>query len=117
MSSHCCGVEVRREELPAQVSSTSLDHGSKLRDSEKPHRGCGSPVVKISVHGRHVTSAEASTTKDPPCRAAMHVNLSRVEMSFRWCGMIVRRGVLAQVSSSSLDHGSKLRGPSPKAPV
>ncbi|GFV87971.1 hypothetical protein TNCV_782511 [Trichonephila clavipes] len=45
------------------------------------------------------------------------LNLSRAETSSRWCGMVVRRGVPAQVSSTSLDHGSKLRGPSPKALV
>ncbi|GFU97068.1 hypothetical protein TNCV_3347141 [Trichonephila clavipes] len=31
--------------------------------------------------------------------------------SSHWCGGEVKTGVLAQVSSSSLDHGSKLRGP------
>ncbi|GFV03731.1 hypothetical protein TNCV_1876791 [Trichonephila clavipes] len=35
----------------------------------------------------------------------------------RWGGVEFRRGVHAEVSSSSLDHGSKLRGPSPKALV
>ncbi|GFW95027.1 uncharacterized protein TNCV_476261 [Trichonephila clavipes] len=46
------------------------------------------------------------------------LNLSRAETSSRWCGVVVRRGVVpAQVSSTSLDHGSKLRGPSPKALV
>ncbi|GFX35833.1 uncharacterized protein TNCV_746261 [Trichonephila clavipes] len=45
------------------------------------------------------------------------LNLSRAETSSRWCGVVVRRGVPAQVSSTSLDHGSKLRGPSPKALV
>ncbi|GFW32449.1 uncharacterized protein TNCV_676081 [Trichonephila clavipes] len=44
------------------------------------------------------------------------LNLSRANV-LRWCGVIVRRGVPAQVSSTSLDHGSKLRGPSPKALV
>ncbi|GFW14852.1 transposable element Tcb1 transposase [Trichonephila clavipes] len=39
------------------------------------------------------------------------LNLSRAETSSRWCGVVVRRGVPAQVSSTSLDHGSKLRGP------
>ncbi|GFX67317.1 hypothetical protein TNCV_4657881 [Trichonephila clavipes] len=34
------------------------------------------------------------------------------ETSSRWCGVVVRRGVPARVSS--IDHGSKLRGPSPK---
>ncbi|GFS71311.1 uncharacterized protein TNCV_5050561 [Trichonephila clavipes] len=44
------------------------------------------------------------------------LNQSRAETSSRWCGVVVRRGVPAQVSSTSLDHGSKLRGPSPKSP-
>ncbi|PRD36170.1 UNVERIFIED_CONTAM: hypothetical protein NCL1_09442 [Trichonephila clavipes] len=45
------------------------------------------------------------------------LNLLRAETSSRWCGVVVRRGegVPAHVSSTSLDHGSKLRGPSPKA--
>ncbi|GFV73319.1 uncharacterized protein TNCV_166771 [Trichonephila clavipes] len=45
------------------------------------------------------------------------LNLSRVETSSRWCGVVVRRGVPDQVSSTSLNHVSKLRGPSPKALV
>ncbi|GFX94494.1 uncharacterized protein TNCV_4295341 [Trichonephila clavipes] len=45
------------------------------------------------------------------------LNLSRAETSSRWCGVVIRRGVQAQVSSTSLDHGSKLHGPSPKALV
>ncbi|GFV32285.1 uncharacterized protein TNCV_1675711 [Trichonephila clavipes] len=45
------------------------------------------------------------------------LNLSRAETSSRWCGVVVRRGGAAQVSSTSLDHGSKLRGPSSKALV
>ncbi|GFU08786.1 hypothetical protein TNCV_991311 [Trichonephila clavipes] len=45
------------------------------------------------------------------------LNLSRAEMSCRWCGVVVRRGVPAQVSPSSFDHFSKLRGPSLKALV
>ncbi|GFT89770.1 hypothetical protein TNCV_1665421 [Trichonephila clavipes] len=35
----------------------------------KQHGGCGSPVVKVSDHGRHVMyhlSTEPSTTQDPP---------------------------------------------------
>ncbi|GFX77964.1 uncharacterized protein TNCV_909811 [Trichonephila clavipes] len=38
------------------------------------------------------------------------LNLSRAETSSRWCGVVVSsEGVPAQVSSTSLDHGSKLR--------
>ncbi|GFV81446.1 uncharacterized protein TNCV_51701 [Trichonephila clavipes] len=39
------------------------------------------------------------------------LNLSRAETSSHWCGVVIRRGVPAQVSATSLDHGSKLRGP------
>ncbi|GFV21864.1 uncharacterized protein TNCV_4525511 [Trichonephila clavipes] len=45
------------------------------------------------------------------------LNLSRAETSTCWCGVVVRREVPAQVSSTSLDHGSKLRGLSTKALV
>ncbi|GFV73855.1 hypothetical protein TNCV_1592601 [Trichonephila clavipes] len=34
---------------------------------------------------------EPSATKDPPW-AAMHVKSTRAEMSFRWYGVVVRRG-------------------------
>ncbi|GFX54179.1 uncharacterized protein TNCV_2338151 [Trichonephila clavipes] len=43
--------------------------------------------------------------------------LLKARTSSRWCDVVVRRGVPAQVSPTSLDHGSKLRGPSPKALV
>ncbi|GFX51152.1 uncharacterized protein TNCV_2735031 [Trichonephila clavipes] len=45
------------------------------------------------------------------------LNLSRAETSSPWCGVVVRRGVPAQMSSTSLDRGSKLHGPSSKALV
>ncbi|GFS99331.1 hypothetical protein TNCV_1601411 [Trichonephila clavipes] len=57
-----------------------------------------------------------STTKDPLCRGEMYVK--SVESSnvllLKWCGSLKWP---AQVSSSSLDYGSKLRGMSPKALV
>ncbi|GFV95417.1 uncharacterized protein TNCV_4574191 [Trichonephila clavipes] len=42
------------------------------------------------------------------------LNLSRAETSSRWCGVVVRRGG-ASSGVVHVDHGSKLRGPSPKA--
>ncbi|GFU06675.1 gamma-aminobutyric acid receptor subunit rho-3 [Trichonephila clavipes] len=79
--------------------------------------GCGSPVVKVSNHGRHVMSSIPVPLKTRRVGQRCTLNLSRAETSSRWCGVVVRRGVPAQVSSTSLDHGSKLRGPSPKALV
>ncbi|GFW15155.1 hypothetical protein TNCV_173021 [Trichonephila clavipes] len=54
--------------------------------------GRGSRVVLVSDRGLSCHEFEPSTTKDPPCRAAYTLNLSRAEMSSRWCGMVVRRG-------------------------
>ncbi|GFW45120.1 hypothetical protein TNCV_716221 [Trichonephila clavipes] len=77
-------------------------------------RGRSSRVVKASDHDWPCHEFEPSFTKDPPSREAMHV-ISRAHTSCRWCGK--ERGVPAQVSSTSLDRGSELRGPSPKALV
>ncbi|GFY01196.1 uncharacterized protein TNCV_5076631 [Trichonephila clavipes] len=82
------------------------------------YEGCGSPVVKASNHGRHVMRSIPVPLKTRRVGQRCTLNLSRAETSSRWCGVVVRRGgVPAQVSSTSLDHGSKLRGPSPKALV
>ncbi|GFY01491.1 uncharacterized protein TNCV_2606781 [Trichonephila clavipes] len=64
-----------------------------------------------------VTSSSPVPLKTRSVGQRCTLNLSRAETSSRWCGVVVRRGVPAQVSSTSLDHGSKLRGPSPKALV
>ncbi|GFX32705.1 uncharacterized protein TNCV_888431 [Trichonephila clavipes] len=64
-----------------------------------------------------VTSSSPVPLKTRRVGQLCTLNLSRAETSSRWCGVVVRRGVPAQVSSTSLDHGSKLRGPSPKALV
>ncbi|GFW71487.1 uncharacterized protein TNCV_3460131 [Trichonephila clavipes] len=79
--------------------------------------GCGSPVVKVSNHGRHVMSSIPVPLKTRRVGQRCTLNMSRAETSSRWCGMVVRERVPAQVSSTSLDNGSKLRGPSPKALV
>ncbi|GFU26103.1 uncharacterized protein TNCV_5105571 [Trichonephila clavipes] len=61
-----------------------------------------------------VTSSSPVPPKTHRVGQRCTLNLSRAEMSSRWCDVV---GVSAQVSSTSLDHGSKLRGPSPKALV
>ncbi|GFV45466.1 hypothetical protein TNCV_299661 [Trichonephila clavipes] len=50
--------------------------------------GCGSPVVKVSDHGRHVMSSSPEPLKTRRVRARCTLNLSR-----------------AQTSSRSLDNG------------
>ncbi|GFU83249.1 uncharacterized protein TNCV_3738601 [Trichonephila clavipes] len=80
--------------------------------------GRGSLVVKVSDRGWHVTNSSPLPLKTRRVGARCTLNLLRAQASSRWCGVIVRRGgAPAQVSFSSLDHGSKLRGPSPKALV
>ncbi|GFV50735.1 uncharacterized protein TNCV_2213961 [Trichonephila clavipes] len=81
-------------------------------------RGHGSLVVKVSDRGWHVMSSSQVPLKTRRVGKRCTLNLSRAQTSFRWCGVVVRRGgVPPQVTSSSLDHGSKLRSPSPKALV
>ncbi|GFW80414.1 uncharacterized protein TNCV_2945461 [Trichonephila clavipes] len=81
-------------------------------------RGHGSLVVKVSDRAWCVMSSSRVPLKTRRVGERCTLNLSRAQISFRWCGVLVRRGgVPAQVMSSSLDHGSKLRSPSPKALV
>ncbi|GFT24519.1 uncharacterized protein TNCV_3253281 [Trichonephila clavipes] len=54
-------------------------------------RGCGSPVVKVSNHGRHVMSSIPVPLKTRRVGQRCTLNLSRAETSSRWCGVVVRR--------------------------
>ncbi|GFY08755.1 hypothetical protein TNCV_5006681 [Trichonephila clavipes] len=78
--------------------------------------GCGSILVKISDRGWHAMSSSLIPLKYlvPPCRGVMHIKICR-KLKRPPVGVVVRRGVPVQVSSSSLDHGSKLWGLSLKA--
>ncbi|GFU70241.1 hypothetical protein TNCV_903831 [Trichonephila clavipes] len=80
--------------------------------------GRGSRVVRVSDRGWPCHEFEPGTTKDPPCRAAMHVKSveGSNDLTLVWCGRL-QREVPAKVSSTLLHHGSKLRHPSPKALV
>ncbi|GFX15511.1 uncharacterized protein TNCV_3304401 [Trichonephila clavipes] len=77
--------------------------------------GCGSPVGKVSDHGRHVMSSSPVSLKTLRVGQRCTLDLSRAQMSSR--GVVVRRGGAISGVSLSLDHGSKLRGPSPKVLV
>ncbi|GFW36671.1 uncharacterized protein TNCV_1956711 [Trichonephila clavipes] len=80
------------------------------------HKGCGSPVVKVSVHGKHIMSSSPVPLNIRRVGNRCKLKQSRAKTSP--VGVIVKRGgARAQVSSSSIDHGSKLRGRSPKALV
>ncbi|GFV67224.1 uncharacterized protein TNCV_3669791 [Trichonephila clavipes] len=55
-------------------------------------RGCGSPVVKVSDQCRHVMSSSPVPLKTRRVGHRFTLNLSRAETSYRWCGVVVRRG-------------------------
>ncbi|GFT19990.1 hypothetical protein TNCV_4994041 [Trichonephila clavipes] len=61
-----------------------------------------------------ITSSSPVPLKIRPVRERCTLNLSRAQTFSHLWGLVVRR---AQVQSTSLDHGSKLRGPSPKGIV
>ncbi|GFV99469.1 uncharacterized protein TNCV_5078331 [Trichonephila clavipes] len=54
--------------------------------------GCGSPVVKVSDHGRHVMSSNPVPLKTRRVGQRCTLNLSRAETSSLWSGVVVRRG-------------------------
>ncbi|GFX54471.1 hypothetical protein TNCV_1586561 [Trichonephila clavipes] len=67
--------------------------------------------------GRRV-KFEPIPLKDPPCRAAMHVKSAESSnvLPLLWCGSQERGSGASSGVNLALDYGSKLRGPSPKAP-
>ncbi|GFV98788.1 hypothetical protein TNCV_2913051 [Trichonephila clavipes] len=74
-------------------------------------------ILLKSQHKGNVLYADVTDKLPNGLLALLLTTAMRQNGSSRWCGVIVRRGVPAQASSSSLDHDSKLRGPSPKALV
>ncbi|GFU31768.1 uncharacterized protein TNCV_1176371 [Trichonephila clavipes] len=55
--------------------------------------GCGSLVVRVSDHGRHIMSSSPVPLKTRRVGQRCTLNLSRAQTSSRWCGMVVRRGI------------------------
>ncbi|GFT41775.1 uncharacterized protein TNCV_4708291 [Trichonephila clavipes] len=53
--------------------------------------GCGSAVVKVSDHGRHIMSSSPVPLKTHRVGERCALNPSRVQTSSRWCGVVVRR--------------------------
>ncbi|GFT89891.1 uncharacterized protein TNCV_1666141 [Trichonephila clavipes] len=64
--------------------------------------GCGSPVVKVSDHGRYVMSSSPVPSKTIRIGESCTLNLSRAQTSSRWCGVVVRRGG----ASSGVTHAT-----------
>ncbi|GFX85098.1 uncharacterized protein TNCV_4979531 [Trichonephila clavipes] len=70
-----------------------VGHDIWLLWTRNPHtQGCGSPVVKVSDHGRHVMSSSPVPLKTRRVGQRCRLNLSRAETSLRWCGVAVRKG-------------------------
>ncbi|GFU60184.1 uncharacterized protein TNCV_4248891 [Trichonephila clavipes] len=78
-------------------------------------------VVSEWTRYRVVAGLVTSSSPVPPKTRRLGerctLNLSRNQTPSHWCGLVERRGMPAQMSSTSLDRGSKLRVPSPKALV
>ncbi|GFV10243.1 uncharacterized protein TNCV_3661951 [Trichonephila clavipes] len=53
---------------------------------------CGSPLVKVSGHGRHVMSSSPVPLNTRLVGQRCTLNLSRAQTSSHWCGVVVRRG-------------------------
>ncbi|GFV00387.1 uncharacterized protein TNCV_3643651 [Trichonephila clavipes] len=53
-------------------------------------RACGSLVLRVSDHGRHVMSYGPVPLKTHRVGQQCTLNLSRAETSSRWCGVVVR---------------------------
>ncbi|GFS76755.1 uncharacterized protein TNCV_1623081 [Trichonephila clavipes] len=104
--------------VPSDGARLNCEFKYRIRGSIPLH-----PVAAVAEWYRYRTVACFVTSSSPVPLKTRRVgqrctlNLSRAETSSRWCGVVVRRGeVPAQVSSTSLDYGSKLRGPLPKSP-
>ncbi|GFU33281.1 alpha-2 adrenergic receptor [Trichonephila clavipes] len=92
-----CQTKLRINHLTAVKSVAILEIALSLSSLLNYLRAFGDGPVARVPGGQGIESwlacleFQPSATKDPPCRAAMHLNLSRAEMSSRWCGVVVRR--------------------------
>ncbi|GFV01993.1 uncharacterized protein TNCV_3161831 [Trichonephila clavipes] len=79
-----------------------------LLDSSLASRwGCGSPVVRVSDHGRYVMSSSPVPLKTRRVGQRSALNLSRAQTSSRWYGVVVGRWCPLRRRPRH-DHGSKI---------
>ncbi|GFW38187.1 uncharacterized protein TNCV_3839151 [Trichonephila clavipes] len=62
-----------------------------LRQPALEYKGFGSPVVKVSDHGRHVLRSGPVPLKTRRVGERCTLHLSRAQTSSRWCCVVVRR--------------------------
>ncbi|GFX35525.1 uncharacterized protein TNCV_103321 [Trichonephila clavipes] len=91
MSLSLVALKTRRVEELMHVESIERSNVHPMQLSDDLG-GCGSPVVKVSNHGRHVMSSIPVPLKTRRVGQRCTLNLSRAETSSRWCGVVVRRG-------------------------
>ncbi|GFV11715.1 uncharacterized protein TNCV_977041 [Trichonephila clavipes] len=97
------------------ISNDIIRNIQETKEARDRFAGYDSLGVKVLDRRWHVTSLSPVPLKTRREGERCTFNLLRAQTSSLWCGEVVRRGVPAQESSSSLNHGSKGRGPSPKA--
>ncbi|GFV04507.1 hypothetical protein TNCV_3322041 [Trichonephila clavipes] len=91
---------------PTARTPTGSEYAETVRSNHCKLWGRGSLVVKVTESWSACHEFEPFTAKDPPCRGTMPFKSVEVQRSSHSCGVKIRRGVLAQVSSSSLDDSS-----------
>ncbi|GFU62166.1 uncharacterized protein TNCV_2474001 [Trichonephila clavipes] len=79
-------------------------------------KSCGSPVVKVSDHGRHVMNSSPIPLNTRRVGQRCRLKLLRDETSSHWCGVVGEEDASSGVVHA-LDRGSKLHSPSPKTLV
>ncbi|GFU30199.1 uncharacterized protein TNCV_3625331 [Trichonephila clavipes] len=99
----------------SKANALSMIHNFRLFDT--PCVAAVAEWYRYRIVACLVTSSIPVPLKTRRVGQRCTLNLSRAETSSRWCGVVVRRGGASSGASTSLDHGSKLRGPSPKALV
>ncbi|GFV57822.1 hypothetical protein TNCV_3072011 [Trichonephila clavipes] len=82
---------------PVSPTSTQYPIVTSNNFSDLEHR-------MLNIHSR----LQINAAVDPPCRDDARKKTVEAKTSFHWSGVEVRRGVPAQVSSSSHGHGSKI---------
>ncbi|GFT54766.1 uncharacterized protein TNCV_5001371 [Trichonephila clavipes] len=99
---------------PKVVTFVRVRHGNRQKDIQFLMVAAVAEWYRYRIEACLVACSSPVPLKTRRVGERCRLTLSRAETSSRWCGVVVRRGVPAQVSSTSLDQGSKLRGPSPK---
>ncbi|GFY33918.1 uncharacterized protein TNCV_4596261 [Trichonephila clavipes] len=91
-SCHSGPKEILRGQLIEIAMKAPSQILSIISASVQRSEGCGSPVVKVSDHGRHVTSSTPVPLKTGCVGQRCTLNLPRAETSSHWRGVVFKRG-------------------------